>query len=290
MRKSWLSFLRNRTLTRVTFYAGLMGLFAALPVIKVEILGLGRYTDIPSDVHAALTLVLGWLLVFRTNTSYARWWEARTLWGSLVNISRNMAIKVADLVKADDAELIKFQTEIIAYAYGLKDHLRDDASLQKLSGFEDCPDQPCHLPSYLVTRMYEEMGSWRDNGFIDSMVLRVLDEEARQFLEICGGCERIKNTRIALSYRIFARQCVFLFLVTFPWGIVNSFHVWTIPLTMIVSYFMLGLETVAEHVEEPFGHDEDDLDLEDLCLTIETTVTEVFQRRLSRHDDPVVVQ
>jgi len=132
MRKSWLSFLHNRTLTRVTFYAVLMGLFAVLPVIRVQFLGLGNYTDIPSDVHAALAVVLGWLLVFRTNTSYARWWEARTLWGSLVNISRNMAIKVADLVKADDAELIKFQTEIVAFAYGLKDHLRDEAVLQNL--------------------------------------------------------------------------------------------------------------------------------------------------------------
>jgi putative membrane protein len=267
-----------------------MGLYATLPVIRVKFLGLGGDTDIPSDMHAALTLVLGWLLVFRTNTSYARWWEARTLWGTLVNISRNMAIKVADLVKADDKELIKFQTEIVAYAYGLKDHLRDEAVLQNLAGFEDCQDQPGHLPSYLVTRMYEELGSWRDDGFIDSMVLRVLDEEARRFLEICGGCERIKNTRLALSYRIFARQCVFLFLATFPWGIVHSFHAWTIPLTVIVSYFMLGLETVAEHVEEPFGHDVDDLDLDELCETIETTVSEIFQRRLSRNDDTIVVQ
>ncbi|MEQ9409309.1 MAG: bestrophin family protein [Fuerstiella sp.] len=263
-------------------YAICITLYALLPVWAKTRSRFGDAISLPSDPHALFALVLGWLLVFRTNSAYARWWEARKLWGGLVNISRNMAIKVADLVRAGDSELNKFRIEIVAFAYGLKDHLRNESHLQKLSGFEACGDQPSHVPSYLITRMYEELGAWKTNGYIDGDELRVLDAEARQFLDICGGCERIRNTRVVRSYRTFTRQCVGLYLVTFPWGIVDTFRWWTLPLTGIVAYFMLGLEVVAEHVEEPFGHDDDDLDLDGLCRTIEVTVQEVFDRRLNR--------
>ena len=65
--------------------------YALLPLLK-EYSSYKDIGDTPSDLHAALSLVLGWLLVFRTNAAYARWWEARTLWGSLINCSRNLAI------------------------------------------------------------------------------------------------------------------------------------------------------------------------------------------------------
>jgi putative membrane protein len=278
---------RSQTLSRVGLYAIAASAYSLIPILVEVYSPFGEFADLPSELHAALTVVLGWLLVFRTNTSYGRWWEARKLWGSLVNVSRNLSIKVADLVRAGDGELNKFRIDIVAFAYGLKDHLRDNSELQKLEGFEACPDHPSHVPSYLITRMYEEFGEWKKNGFIDGDELRVLDHEARQFLDICGGCERIRRTQVVKSYKTFARQCVFLHLVTFPWGIVDSFRWWTMPLTAIVAYFMLGLETVAEHVEEPFGYDEDDLDLDGLCRTIETTVQEVFDRRLDRKKSDV---
>ena len=273
---------RSRTLRNVAFYSLGVAAYSLIAVLVKTIPQYGKHITLPSDLHAVFTLVLGWLLVFRTNSSYARWWEARQLWGSLVNVSRNMAIKVADLCKAGDDELKKFRIDIIAFAYGLKDHLRHESRLQKLEGFEACNDHPSHVPSYLVTRMYEEIGSWKANAFIDGDELRILDSEARQFLEICGGCERIRNTRVVRSYRTFARQCIGLYLISFPWGIVDSFGWWTVLLTGIVAYFMLGLETVAGHVEEPFGYDDDDLDLDGLCRTIEITVQEVFDRRMAR--------
>jgi len=280
---------RNPTLLRVSLYAMAIGVYSLLAVWK-ELSAYSTVGDLPSNIHAVLTVVLGWLLVFRTNASYSRWWEARTLWGKLVNISRNLAIKVADLVKADDDDLNRFRIDIVAFAYGLKDHLRGESRLQSLPGFEACPDHPSHVPSYLITRMYGEFGGWLKNGFVDSGVLRVLDVESREFLAICGDCERIRTTRAVRSYRAFARQCVFVYLLTFPWGIVNHFVWWTVPLSTIAAYFMLGLETVSEHVEQPFGEDTDDLDLDGLCENIRVTVQEVFDRRQERRDDEVVVK
>ena len=133
-----------------------------------------------------------------------------------------------------------------------------------------------HPPLALVQQLYDVVGEAKREHRIDGDELRVLDAELLRLMDICGGCERILKTRIVKSYRIFARQCTILFLVTMPWGVANDLRLWTVPLTIITAYFMLGLETVAEHVEEPFGYDEDDLDLEGLCKTIQASVDRVF--------------
>lgn len=276
----------SRTLRNVAIYSLLVGLYAVLPVLK-EYSGFKDVADLPSGIHAALTLVLGWLLVFRTNTAYARWWEARTLWGGLVNASRNVAVKIAshDRIPAEEMELS--EKLIVGFAPLLRDHLRNEEHpdlidvLRTPGPPESCPLPASykHPPSEFVRRMYLLLQYWKQDGRISEMEYRVIDEDLSLFLDICGGCERIRNTRIARSYRVFARQCVFLFLATFPWGISNEFHGWTIPLTVITAYFMLGLETVAEHVEEPFGYDEDDLDLDGLCRAIALSVREIYALR-----------
>lgn len=270
----------SRTLSYVSFLAVLVGLYSVLPVWKEH----SRFADIgdaPSQVHAALTLVLGWLLVFRTTTAHARWWEARTLWGGLVNASRNLAIKFTQLVQLPLEELSEARRDLVAFPFSLRDHLRDEDNLKSHAGFEQRSESVAHVPSYLVALRYEALRRWKRAGWIDGDELRVLDRELALYLDICGGCERIRRTRIIGSYRLFARQCVIAFLLTLPWGIVNDFLWWTIPITTITAYFMLGLEIVAEHVEEPFGRDEDDLDLDGICKTIESSLTEIFARARS---------
>ncbi len=233
---------------------------------------------LPSNIHAALGIILGWLLTFRSNVSYARWWEARTLWGGLVNTSRNLAIQISDYVRPAEAERERCRRVIVGFAYALKDHLRGEARLQSLPDFSQATAQPVHLPSYLVSQLYQTLAQWKAQGRIDTNEMIALDREACRFLDICGGCERIQNTRLIGSYRTFARQCVILYLGTFPWGMVHDYSWWAIPLTAVISYFMIGMETVAENVELPFGYDEDDLDLERLCEVIRNSVNEIFER------------
>ncbi|HAY81001.1 MAG TPA: hypothetical protein DCY79_14440, partial [Planctomycetaceae bacterium] len=109
-----LPLIKSRTLLWVTFYALLLSLYALLPVWK-EYSSYKEFGDLPSDIHAALTLVLGWLLVFRTNTAYARWWEARTLWGALVNTSRNIMVKVVSIPGITEERAREFQRDITAF-------------------------------------------------------------------------------------------------------------------------------------------------------------------------------
>jgi ion channel-forming bestrophin family protein len=264
----------SRTLGRVALYSIAMGAYALIAVWK-EHTAYADFADFPSQIHAALTLVLGWLLVFRTNAAYARWWEARTLWGALVNASRNLSAKLFQLGELPSDSRQRLERLLIAFPRALRDHLRrlpPEPDVGEL--IADSPDGR-HTPVAIVSRIYAELGRLKEQGHIDGDDLRIIDLEAKVLLDVCGACERILNTRIVKSYRTFARQCIALDLVTFPWGIVESFRWWTVPLTMITAYFLFGLETVAEHIEEPFGFDEDDLNLDALCEGIEKSVRQI---------------
>jgi putative membrane protein len=270
---------RSRTLQFVALYALLVAAYSA-GVVWLELhFSWQALGETNAELHTAIGLVLGLLLVFRTNTAYSRWWEARTLWGQLVNTCRNLAIKAKAFacdkhaaVDRDDLERL-----ISDFPVALRDHLRDGAKLKRLPGFQDAAADPQHVPGYLALQLYMTFDLWRQKDWIGVIELRLLDEEARQLMNICGGCERIRNTRVVRSYRIFARQCVILYLGTLPWAMAAQFGWWTVPMAALTSYFMIGLETVSEHVEEPFGRDEDDLDLDGLCVTIADTVDELLR-------------
>jgi putative membrane protein len=94
-------------------------------------------------------------------------------------------------------------------------------------------------------------------------------------LDICGGCERIRNTPISPSYRRFIRHAIGIYLLTLPWGLVDQFHWWSVPITSLVAYLMIGVEVLAEDVEQPFGTGADDLKLDDICAAIRRSVDDI---------------
>lgn len=265
----------SKTLSHVALLAIAMGVYALLPVAK-EYSPYKEIGDSPSQLHAALSVILGWLLVFRTNAAYARWWEARTLWGSLINAIRNLSLKLSVLSAPSPPEARFLMVALSEFPRSLKSHLRNESYGHEELITEICP---AHGPLAIANRLYSWVNARKEDGRIDGDELRVIDVELAKLMDVCGACERIARTPIVRSYRTFTRQCIALFLLTLPWGIVQDFKWWTIPLTMVTAYFMFGMEIVAEHVEEPFGFDEDDLDLDGMCMTIETSVREIFGRR-----------
>jgi len=275
---------KSRTLRKVALMAIGVGGYSALPLWSQLFEGRG-IVDIPAELHTMLTLVLGCLLVFRTNTAYSRWWDARQLWGDLVSTLRNLSSKVALMVRIPESERDEARRILMALPDAVRDHLRSGLHVQELSGFEGDETVTDHVPSYLTGCLYSALRHWKARGWIDGAELRVIDQELCQLMKLVGRCESIRLTRVASSYRVFARQCILLFLLTLPWGISRDFGWWTPPLTAIVAYFMLGLEVVAEHVEEPFGEDEDDLDLDRLCVAGRSSVTSLFQQSSQSQPD-----
>jgi len=289
-----LTFIEKKlgTLGRISLYAGLVGVYSLIPVLKdylgpllsyfgvspEDVIKFEDLGDISSDLHTTLGLVLGLLLVFRTNSSYARWWEARILWGRLVNVTRNMAIKFRELTNFGRNDLRELANMIVAFPEALRDHLREEDDFNMFPELEQIDPPPRHIPAYIADLIYRKVIGWKRSGVIDGDELRILDSEIRELMEICGGCERIRRTRLSPSYRLFVRHCITLYLCTLPWGLAAEFDFWTVPLTIILAYFMIGIEVIAHSVEEPFGLDEDDLDLDGLCITIRSTVNEILDR------------
>ena len=262
-------------LRRVSKWALLAGVYSCLAVLKNRA-PFSFIPDIPIGLDAALSFAMALLITFRVNRAYERWWEARTLWGTLVNISRNLAIKVRMLQRPERSDCEAVASLIVAFCVGLKDHLRDDAELSRLPGFEDKRDSPKHLPSYIVSHLYSLFRRWKSDGVMTDAQMWVIDSEARQLLDVCGGCERIKNTLMSISWRSFTLQCILLYLLVLPWGLYDDFGIWTIPITTIAAYIVCAGEIIAQYVEEPFGEHEDHLDLNRICQAIEVSVSEVL--------------
>jgi ion channel-forming bestrophin family protein len=224
-----------------------------------------------------LGAVLGLLLVFRTNTAYDRWWEGRKLWGQLVNECRNFAVKIETCVRAEPRDKGEMAGRLWAFSVALKQHLRGVARLRELPTFENDAAEPEHVPAYVAAKIYDRLERWRQSEQLGGFELLFLDRHAAALLDICGGCERIRNTPISPSYRRFIRHAIGIYLLTLPWALVDQFHWWLIPIAALVGYVMIGVEVLAEDVEQPFGTGADDLKLDDLCATIGRSVGEIVQ-------------
>ncbi len=137
-------------LSRVWLYALLVGAYSGLAVWK-EHSRLKDQFDQPAQIHEVFGLVLGLFLVFWTNRAYERWWEARTLWGALVNTSRNQAIKITSLVHPPASDRRQVESIVIGIPYALMYHLRNGCQLIQVPGFESSVQTPQHVPAYLVS-------------------------------------------------------------------------------------------------------------------------------------------
>lgn len=230
---------------------------------------------------AYMTIVMGMLLVFRTNSAYERWWEGRKQWGQLVNDSRNLCIKVRYFCKARNPDKVRFAELVISFAYALKHHLRGTAPSRPLPGTAHASAaESTNLPLYLAGKIYEKLIEWQQSGQLESLPLLQIDTHARAFMDICGACERIKKSPIAVSYRAFMRQGIVINLIVLPWLSAQEFTLWlTLPTNIIATYFLVGLELIAEDIEEPFGHEGDDLPLDNICSDLRKSISTIIEVR-----------
>lgn len=276
-RRIVIAYIRTPIIGRIWMLVALTTLYSG-GVYLLDVHVLRELVDIRSNVHVLLGTTLGFFLVFRTNTAYDRWWEGRKLWGQLVNDSRNFCINLRALSKIDPRDAYQLGRLFVNFARALKEHLREGVRRKQLSVYRNVQtaQEPTHIPSDVASMIWNRINQWRSQGVIDSFDLLILSPEVHSLMNICGACERIRKTPLSKSYRVFIRQCIALYLLSLPWGLVHDFNQWSIPAVMIVSYFMIGLEEIAADVEEPFGRGEDDLVLDDICQSIEASVTELL--------------
>ena len=226
-------------------------------------------------MHTLLGLVISLLLVFRTNTSYDRWWEGRKLLGALTNVSRNLAIKIKSL-RLDESHIEFFEYGIPKYAFALKEHLREKQYFGK-NNFLIEVDAGKHIPNQVAASISSRVYDLLAQGLISQEQLIILTADIQQFTDICGGCERIKKTPIPFSYSAFIKKFVFVYVLTLPIGWVFSLGYFVVPIVPFILYVLASLELIAEEIEDPFGFDANDLPVDIICDNIEKHVSEILR-------------
>jgi putative membrane protein len=286
--KDWVQFIfrfhKSDTLRQLWIFLMLISAYSALVAyLELEYWKLAKdsYIRNLSLLHNLLGFVLSLLLVFRTNTAYDRWWEGRKLWGALVNNSRNLAIKLNALLKHEDESDRKFFNRMIPlFASVLKEHLALETTRLALDS-EEHPelaelDKNKHVPNQVASMLTQRIYRLYREGRISGDELITLNAEMASLTDICGACERIKNTPIPFSYSTFVKKFIFIYVLTLPFGFVFSLGYWVIPVVAFIFYVLASLEIIAEEIEDPFGGDQNDLPTDKIANNIKKHVGELL--------------
>lgn len=227
-------------------------------------------------IGLALAIFLG----FRNSASYERYWEARTLWGSLLNVSRSLTRQYLGWVERPlDAQA--FVYGVIAFVHALRHQLRGtdpDAQLQALVS----PAVRGRLatarfkPALLALELGNMLGRTQREGRLHPQLAAVMDQSLGELTAALGGCERIAHTPIPYTYSVIVHRTVYLYCFLLPFGLINSIGAMTPLIVTFVAYTFLALDSLNEELEEPFGMLPNDLPLDHLSMGIEITLREML--------------
>lgn len=241
-----------------------------------------------SLIGIALAVFLG----FRNNASYDRYWEARKLWGQLLNDARSLARQARTLLirlphgdaangGVAEAEVREFAQVLGALPHALRHQLRRTDAREDLAA---------RLPGPLFARVmaarYRPMaivlwlGEWvqqrRQEGTLDAMSALAFDHNLNALSNVIGGCERIASTPLPFAYSVMIQRTVYFFCAALPFGLVESIGNFTPVFSVFVAYTFMAHEAIASQLEDPFGTEDNDLALNALSAMIEDAVRDMM--------------
>lgn len=281
--KDWIDFIFKfhqsdtfRKLLPLMFFIGSYS--GLIYFLEVEYFHLGEESKLKniSMMHSMLGFVISLLLAYRTNTAYDRWWEGRKLWGALVNSSRNLALKLSAILD-NEVDRHFYKKIIPLYALVLQQYLIDDESgLVLYEGLDLHIDHSKHKPNQVAKMLMKKSNELYIAGKLSGHQLLYINAELQSFTDVCGACERIKNTPIPYSYSAFIKKFIFIYVLTLPFSYVFALGIYVIPVVVFIFYVLASLELIAEEIEDPFGNDANDLPTEKIASNIKKHVEEIF--------------
>lgn len=232
---------------------------------------------IPVTIHSLVGVALGLLLVFRTNASYDRFWEGRKLWGSIVNECRNL-VRGGEAQFGQDRDLfVRLVRWTAVFPYTVMSSLRGESvigppgeDLEPEERLELLSSQ--HLAMYAARKMTHALRTAYEKGLISDIVMTNLDLNVQSLVDSLGACERIRKTPLPFAYVVHLRRALVLYCFTLPFALVDTFGWSTVLDVALVAFIFFGIEEIGVEIEGPFGHDENDLPLEDICGSIYKTL------------------
>ncbi len=255
---------------------------------------------IPHGSLQVIGLFIAFFLVFMNQKSYERWWEARIIWGDLVNKSRSWALQVNYLlnkVKLDldleDEKIAAIKKELIdrhiGFVHALRIHLRKQSDYSELNHFISDSElkelkEKTNIPTHLLDQQGKRVNEVVPGGVEGIMVQRELNQVLKDFYDCQGMAERIKNTVFPKPYSFFARLIVYVYIFLLPIYLVSEFladdftdlDFFAIPLVIFICFVFFSLTKLAEQYENPFENSPHDIPLTTICRTIEVDLKELI--------------
>lgn len=266
---TWHGTVTPLVMPRVVLF-GLMGLLVGI------VHGMHAWEAVGSGPAQFTGALLGLLLVLRTNAGYDRWWEARKLWGGIVNQSRNLAIGGLTYGPRDSAWRERFVRYAAAFSHVSRRSLRDERMLPELvsllrdAGAAERVARAQHMPSYVARVLSGMLREAVESGGMDRFVLLAVEGERARLIDHLGGCERILRTPLPHIHTIKLRRFIVLYLLALPIAVVGT-HWWMPGLvTALVAYPLLAIDQIAAELENPFTPKNlNHLPLDTLCETLQ---------------------
>jgi putative membrane protein len=263
-----------KVLPPVLVYGCLGVLISLLQELNLSVIFPIFETIIPNVVF---NFILGLLLVFRTNTAYERFWEGRIAWGNLIvsirNLARQIRVAVAEVEPIDRENKTAVLQLLGALAIATKLHLRKESINSELEELLT-PSQVLKLkntnnpPLEIILWINEYLQKQHQRNCLSADYLTAMNSLLDKMVEAITACERILNTPMPLAYAIHLKQLMLIYCLSLPFQLVTDLHWWTGPTVALISFTLLGIEAIGIEIENPFGEDDNDLPLDEICQKI----------------------
>lgn len=244
--------------------------------------------SIPFSIPAIMGTVLSLLLAFRSNQAYDRWWEARTLWGAIVNDSRSLArqvlVFVDDPYQATEIEYFRerFIKRQIAWCYSLGQSLR---KVSPMMGTEmlltreesDFAKRYSNKPVALLELHAEDLRTALKKGWINEFQQVHMEQTLTKLCDSMGGCERIKNTVFPATYSLYTHFALVLFIALLPFGLIEFFGMAEVPLVIAIVASLSLIEKMSIHLQDPFENKPTDTPVTSIAKTIERDLRQMLK-------------
>jgi len=263
-----------------------------LEVLYVLIIGLlvnyltGEYKNLIPEMPIAIPTFIGTaisvILSFKINQSYDRWWEARKVWGSIVNDSRSFVLQLQSFVshaKRDEIKEIAYRH--IAWCFSLGQSLRGNDPIENLNKYISKKDlesikNHSNKPLALLQLNTLQIAALREQGALDLYSHVQINSTLVNFSNEMGMSERIKSTIFPTTYRLFLHFFIYIFVVTLSIALRNIDSFFEIPLLLVISSAFFLLEKSASHLQDPFNNKPTDTAVTTIATNIEINIKQML--------------
>lgn len=267
----------------------LLFLFDSTVALLYALMG-WEFLALPGLPLSTMGGAIGIFLAFRTNSAYERWWEARILWGGLVNNSRTFARQVLTLIDDDSTgtgpsllkkRLVNLQLGFIA---AVRCHLRRQNPFPELRGHLGikCAEELraySNVPSAILVKSAETVREAKENGLLSDFRWVQIDATLTELTNLLGSCERIKSTPLPRQYDFFPRILITAYCLLLPFGLVQGMGLLTPLASTVVSFIFIALETVGREIEAPFENTVHATPMTSISRSIEINLRQIIGER-----------